>query len=148
VDLVVRRVRECAEGAARSTMAEVSFVETKGYDERWPNKALGDLMREHFARVGVPMPPEPSPSGGSTDFGNVSKVVPAANAYVSIGPSAVAGHSREFAVCAASEQGHLALIQSAQAMAATAYDLMTNPELLAAAKAEYKARAAVVPPLN
>ncbi len=144
VDNVVKRVRDCAEGAAASTMAEVSFVETKGYDERWPNTVLGNLMREHFARVGVDMPPEPSPSGGSTDFGNVSKAVPAANAYVSIGPNSVASHSREFAACAASEEGHLALLQSAQAMATMAYDLLTQPDLVARAKEEHRERAAAV----
>ncbi len=144
VDTVVKRVRDCAEGAAASTMAKVSFVETKGYDERWPNMVLANLMREHFAHAGVEMPAEPSPSGGSTDFGNVSKVVPAANAYVSIGPKSVASHSREFAVCAASEDGHRALLQSAQAMATMAYDLLTKPEIIAAAKAEHKERAAKV----
>ena len=144
VDLVVKRVRECAEGAARSTMAEVSFVETTGYDERWPNRTIGDVMIEHFGRVGIAMPPEPAPSGGSTDFGNVSKVVPAANAYPAIGPQNVAGHSREFAVCSASAEGNRVLLQSAQAMAGTAYDLMTKPELLAKAKEEYSARASLV----
>lgn len=142
VDLVVKRVRECAEGAARSTMASVSFVENTGYDERWPNKVLGDLFTAHLERTGVVMNHEPSPSGGSTDFGNVSKRVPASNAYVSIGPKEVASHSREFTVCSASEAGHLGLIRSVRAMAAMAWDLINDPELLRGAKEEFAARTA------
>ncbi|MDP2872117.1 MAG: M20 family metallopeptidase [Bacillota bacterium] len=142
VDLVTRRVRECAEGAGRATMATVSFVETSGYDERVPNKVLGDLFTLHLERVGVAMNPEPAPSGGSTDFGNVSKRVPASNAYVSIGPKEVASHSREFAVCAASEAGHLALMNSVKAMAGAAYDVLCDAALRERAKQEFDRRAA------
>jgi amidohydrolase len=142
VDLVVKRVRECAEGAARATMAPVSFIENTGYDERWPNKVLGDLFTAHLERTGVVMNHEPSPSGGSTDFGNVSKKVPASNAYVSIGPKEAVSHSREFAVCAASDAGNLGLMQSVRAMAALAWDLINDAELLRSAKAEFAARAA------
>jgi len=140
VDHVVSRVRECAEGAARATRATVSFVETTGYDERWPNRPLGDAFLGHLERLGIEMQPEPSPSGGSTDFGNVSKAVPAANAYVRIGPKEVTSHSREFTACAASEEGHRALMASATAMAAVAGELVFDPGLLARARAEFKER--------
>lgn len=140
VDRVIERVRACAEGAAASTGAAVSFVQRTGYDERWPNMALGDAFRRHLERVGVTTPPGPEPSGGSTDFGNVSKTVPASNAYVSIGPKNVASHSREFAACAASEAGHVALINSAKAMAGLAAELVTDPSLLSKAKAEFEGR--------
>ena len=142
VDEVIRRVRECAEGAARATGATVSFVETKGYDERWPNKALGDLFSAHLEAAGVDMEPEPSPSGGSTDFGNVSKKVPAANAYLGIAPKGVAGHSPEFATHAISAKGHQALMDGAVAMAGTAYDLVTEPSHLRRAWDEFEKRAA------
>lgn len=142
VDHVAKRVRECAEGAAAGTRATVSFVERTGYDERWPNRVLGDAFRRHFERLEVLMPADPEPSGGSTDFGNVSKVVPASNAYVSIGPKSVAGHSREFAACAASEQGHHALISSVKAMAGLAGELLLEPQLLIEARAEFENRCA------
>ena len=42
-----------------------------------------------------------------------------------------------FAVAAASRRGHDALISSAKAMALTAVDLLTQPELMAQAKREF-----------
>lgn len=140
VDHVIQRVRECAAGAAASTRAAVSFVERTGYDERWPNRVLGSAFKRHFERLGVEMLPDPEPSGGSTDFGNVSKTVPASNAYVSIGPKSVSSHSREFTACAASEAGHRALINSVKAMAGLAGELVLDAKLLAGARKEFDRR--------
>lgn len=135
---VVERVKECAEGAARATRATVSFTEEEGYDARKTNRAIGDVFRDHLVRLGEPMLPDPEPSGGSTDFADVSQKVPAANAYPSIGPKGTPGHSRELAAFAASAAGDAALMKSVKAMAATALDIVINPDVLARAKREFK----------
>ena len=137
---VVERVKECAEGAARATRATVTFIEEEGYDARRPNRAIGDVFRDHFIRLGEPMLPDPEPSGGSTDFGDVSQKVPAANAYPSIGPKGTPGHSRELAALACSAAGDEALMKSVKAMAATALDIVIDPDLLARAKREFSGR--------
>jgi hypothetical protein len=92
-------------------------------DQR-PNAVLGDLFHAHLERVGVKVLPHPEPSGGSTDFGNVS---------------------REFAAAARSQDGHAALMQSVRAMAGLAYDLLTEPALLARAKEEFERTAKLRP---
>ncbi len=135
---VVQRVKECANGAGLATRATVSFVEAEGYDARKVNRTIGDVFRDHYRRLGETMLTDPEPSGGSTDFGDVSQKVPAANAYPRIGPKGTPGHSRELAAFACSAAGDEALMKSVKAMAATALDIVISPGLLARAKREFE----------
>ncbi|MHB8928355.1 MAG: hypothetical protein ACYC9Q_12025 [Bacillota bacterium] len=73
---VVQRVKECAEGAARATRATATFVEEEGYEPRKPNRAIGNVFRDHYRRLGETMLEDPEPSGGSTDFGDISQKMP------------------------------------------------------------------------
>ncbi len=126
---LVAKVKECAEAAARATGATLKMEEQVGYGARKLNVPLGNAFKAQLRRAGLEVADEPSPSGGSTDFGDVSQKVPAANAYVSIAPKGVAGHSREFAAAAASDAGMAALMVSVKAMAATALAALTDEEL-------------------
>jgi hypothetical protein len=47
------------------------------------------------------------------------------------------GHSVEFREASISERGMAAMLAAARAMALTAYDLLTQPDLLAEAKREF-----------
>jgi len=71
-------------------------------------------------------------------MGNVSQVVPSIHPYIAIGPEKMAGHSTEFVKAAASEEGHRALINAAKGLAMTSIDVLTNPELLAKIRQEFK----------
>lgn len=73
-------------------------------------------------------------------MGNVSHVVPAIHAYIAIGPKELISHTKEFAQAAASEVAHRAMISAAKAMAMTAIDLLTRPELLEEIKEEFRSR--------
>jgi len=84
--------------------------------------------------------PEPSGRMGSTDMGNVSHVVPALHPYVAIAPEEVAGHSPEFRAASVSPEGHAGLLDAAKALAMTAVDLFSNPELVDAAWEEHRIR--------
>ncbi len=77
---------------------------------------------------------------GSTDFGNVSHVVPSVSASLRIAGEDVAGHSQEFADAAISEEGRRMMLDAAKGLALTAVDLMSDPALLAAARAELATR--------
>jgi metal-dependent amidase/aminoacylase/carboxypeptidase family protein len=76
---------------------------------------------------------------GSSDFGNVSQVLPAIHPYVAIVPEGVSAHTPEFAAAAASPEGLRGLRLAATCLAATAADLLADPELLAAARADFGA---------
>jgi hypothetical protein len=62
----------------------------------------------------------------------------AIHAYIQICGDEVAGHSREFAEAPASKRGEEVLIIAAKAMAMTAIDLLTDPDLMERAKEEFK----------
>ena len=74
---------------------------------------------------------------GSTDMGNVSKVVPSIHPSISIAPKETMSHSPEFAIAAASTSGHQGLVDAAKAMGMTAVDLFTEMVLLKQAKDEF-----------
>ena len=138
-DELLEKLRRCAEGAALATGATLSF-QTVGhaYKAMKPNPALGEAFTQNLDALGEPLNPPPPDAGlGSTDMGDVSQAVPAIHAYIQICEETAAGHSREFAQAANSERGRDVLLIAAKALAMTAVDLFTDPELLRRAKEEF-----------
>ena len=81
---------------------------------------------------------DPGQSFGSTDFGNVSQVVPGVHASIAItSRRIVVNHSPQFAEVAVSEKGLLSIIDAAKGLAMTVADLVANRELIEKAKAEF-----------
>ena len=80
----------------------------------------------------------PREGGGSTDFGNVSHHVPAVYAYLGICGEEAGWHSAAVAAATKTGRGHETLVAGAKTMAMSAIDLLTNPDALAAAKAEHE----------
>ena len=91
-------------------------------------EALGHTLKEE----GYPDVP------GSTDFGNVSQVVPAMAANFAICGKEAGWHSKEVAAATRTQQGHRALRYLAKTLAMTALDLLGNPDLIAQAKREHE----------
>jgi amidohydrolase len=136
---LVRKVENCAKGAASATGATLNFEIVKpSYQSRKMNKAMGEAWTKNLGIIGEPMTELPEGSGGSSDIGNVSQVVPAIHPYISICDKSVAGHSREFAQASISERGNEAMLSAAKALAMTAIDLFTNPEFMERVKAEFR----------
>lgn len=74
----------------------------------------------------------------STDFGNISYLLPSVTGSFAISREPIPGHSQQVVDASGSEFGYDQLIKVSKAMALTAFDLMTDPEMLAAAKEEHK----------
>jgi hypothetical protein len=75
-------------------------------------------------------------------MGNVSYTVPSIHPTFAIpAPNGAANHTPGFTACAATDEAHAATLRAAKAMAMTALDLYAGPELLAAAKAEFREKA-------
>jgi amidohydrolase len=135
---VLERVIACAQGAALATGATLEHTVRKGYDAIKPNRPLADAFSKHLERLGwQPDKPPDRPRMGSTDMGDISQVIPSIHPYVSIGPKSLAGHTVEFREAALSERGLAAMLAAAKAMALTAYDVLAQPDLLAAARREF-----------
>lgn len=76
----------------------------------------------------------------STDVGDVSWLTPTAQIHVASWPNGCPGHSWQNVSCDGTSIGHKAAIHAGKVLAAAAIDLMTQPELLKAARAEFEKR--------
>ncbi|MDQ7859964.1 MAG: M20 family metallopeptidase [Armatimonadota bacterium] len=142
---VLHRVVHCAQGAAQATGATLEHVVRKGYDAIKPNRTMADRFARHLERLGYPPDAPPDrPRMGSTDMGDVSQAIPSIHPYVAIGPKDLPGHTVAFREAALSERGMGAMLAAAKALALTAYDLLADPELLAAVRREFEGESARV----
>lgn len=130
-DELLEKLRACAQGAALATGATLDFkIVGHSYKAMKPNRAIGDAFVKNLTQLGEPLnPPDPDAGMGSTDMGDVSQVVPSIHAYIEICDENVAGHSREFAEASISKRGLDVMLIAAKAMAMTAIDVLTDPEL-------------------
>ncbi|MCX6032266.1 MAG: amidohydrolase [Chloroflexi bacterium] len=123
---VAEKVTNCARAGALASGARLVVRETTPvYAEMRPNAAVAEALFRNLAAVGRPVcTSSPDERRGSTDFGNVSQVIPAACASVAIADDTVAIHSPAFAAAAAAEPARRMLVDSAKALAMTAIDLL------------------------
>lgn len=140
VNILVEKVKKCAEGAALQTGATVksSFYEFS-YDDMITNKTLSDVFTNQLVSLGVEEVEihEQRDGSGSLDMGNVSQVVPSIHPYVKICNEAYACHTHEFREAAMSDQGRDAMMLGAKSMALTGLEILTNKELLVDIKEEF-----------
>ncbi|OBS72276.1 hypothetical protein A6R68_13148 [Neotoma lepida] len=76
---------------------------------------------------------------GSTDFGNVSFVVPGIHPYFYIGTDAL-NHTEQYTEAAGSQEAQLYALRTAKALAMTALDVIFKPELLERIREEFKSK--------
>ncbi|HVN86471.1 MAG TPA: M20 family metallopeptidase [Candidatus Binatia bacterium] len=136
------RVLGCFRAGAEATGAELKY-EWRGeqYSDMVTNQPLAAAYAVNLRRLGRTLHDVrnvPASVTGSTDMGNVSKIVPSIHPMIAAGPAHVPLHSPEFAACAASETGDRAVIDGAKALAMTALDVLCRRELLSEVKAAFE----------
>ncbi|HWM33611.1 MAG TPA: amidohydrolase [Pseudolysinimonas sp.] len=116
------RVRACAEGAALATGCSLEVDEfMPPYAEMRQDRALADIGRAVLADLGVQPPVDPrSAVFGSSDFGNVSHLVPALEIGIQVAEEGIKPHTIGFAHAACSPRGSRAAVLGARAIAMTA----------------------------
>ena len=143
-DVVVERVASIAQGAAAMTGATVEIEPFYPlYDNVRPNVILAKATGDHAAHYGLRLDEPESDArgaGGSTDFGNVSQVVPSFAMTFAISEVPIPGHSIEMAAAAITDLGHGNALLCAKAIGATACELLQDPSLVARARAEFDQR--------
>lgn len=92
-------------------------------------RALNDFL--------LPYAPSLHQSQGSTDVGDVSWLTPTAQFTALTWVSGAPGHSWQNVAIGKSSIAHKGMLLAAKVLAATAQDLMTQPELLARAREEF-----------
>lgn len=138
------RVLAVLEGAALATgtRAEIDVDPVPPYLPLQTNTALTSRWVDAFAARGheVPPPAAPPQGGPSTDMGNVSRLVPSIHPSLGLGgPDHVFPHNAAFAELTVLPAATDALVDAAAALAATAVAYAADPQLRAAAAAEFAA---------
>lgn len=139
---LLQSIYDIASGSALASGTSVEVVETApAYQSMNSNSIIADVCFRAFLALGRrPLDPHATvsetSSAGSTDMGNVSRILPSVHAYVGIAPG-VAGHTREFEKAAASSAGDAAVLDGAAILATALVELVTDPDLLASAKEEF-----------
>jgi amidohydrolase len=134
-----QKVLNCFRGAALSTGARLEFNwDELCYAPMFNNLTIGQLFVRNMRQIGrKTVMEDPDKSFGSTDFGNVSQLVPGMHASVSITRGGVTTHSPQFAEAAVSEKGLQSMIDAAKGLAMTVADLLGDPSWLSKAKDEF-----------
>jgi amidohydrolase len=136
---LVDKVRKIAEGAALMTGATLAFSFPE--DASWDmitNYRLAQALKANIDRVGLKLPEAKAEEGtGSTDWGNVSYVVPSVETAYPIVQGRCTWHSQDVVDAAESELGYANTFLVAKAMALTALDLIDQPALLEEIKSEF-----------
>jgi amidohydrolase len=136
-DVLVDKVIACAQAGAQSVGCQLKYSVMPGYQEIIPNRILAGLFKSNLESLGRKVvDPDPNERMGSTDMGDVSHLVPAIHPYLTIAPENIAGHTLEFKQYCISETGRAAMLDAAKALAMTAVDLLSDPDLLLHAKDE------------
>ncbi|XP_070274200.1 xaa-Arg dipeptidase isoform X2 [Myotis yumanensis] len=106
-----------------------------------PNKSLRKAYIENGEKLGIEFISEEdavlSGSSGSTDFGNVSFVVPGIHPYFYIGSDAL-NHTEQYTEAAGSQEAQFYTLRTAKALAMTALDVIFKPELLERIREDFK----------
>ncbi|MDG0808481.1 M20 family metallopeptidase [Cohnella rhizosphaerae] len=138
-DELVRKVNACAEAAAIATGSRLAVSNYEySYDELRTNEALSDAFTANLIEGGVRA--EEIAGGhdnGSLDLGNVSLRCPAVHGYVKVADAPYALHSLEFRDAAQLPRAYDGMVFGAKTLALTAYDVLTDGELLSRIRAEF-----------
>jgi len=165
------RLLKCAEGAAHATETKLEVNYLGGTMELLPNNSLAEVLGTNLrSLVNLKYSAEetqfalrlqesmikPQPldkitevldtsgdvSKGSTDVGDVSWVVPTAGFSTACWVPGTPGHSWQAVACGATNIGRQGMLLAAKVLATSAWDLLEQPNLIAAAKEEHTRRLA------
>jgi len=136
LDTVVARVVAAARGAAQMTGTEVRWRNYEySNDNMIPSASLATVWADNLRSLGIQHWQEYRESRGSSDMGNVSQVVPSLHPYLAVKPD-ITAHTEEFAQACLGHEGFQTAVLAAKLLAATVYDLLTEPACLAKATEE------------
>lgn len=167
---VIERVNKCAEGAALATGTSVEKELVTASHDKLPNKVLAEIMHKNLVEIGSPQftPEEqdfvktmeknmgletpagldesilPFGGGGSVlcDTSEYSWFAPYATAWVTLAPQGIGWHNWIVASCAGSSIGKKTMNVAAKVIAASAIDVIMNPDILQKAQQEWQNRTA------
>ena len=137
-----QRVNACFEAGALATGATLEITQaSEDYSDMLTNQLMAESYAANLARLGrqVHALDPYSAVAGSTDMGNVSKIVPSIHPMIAVSPPGVPLHSADFTGWSGSDRGDQGVIDGAKAMAMTALDILCQPDLRTAVSETFAA---------
>jgi aminobenzoyl-glutamate utilization protein B len=163
------RLMKCAQGGALATETKLEVAYLGGTMEILPNNTLAQVAKANLTRLNdlkydaeetrfalrlqetfetkAPLDDirkvedvSGKSSGGSTDVGDVSWVVPTVGFSTACWVPGTPAHSWQAVACGGTTIAKQGMTLAAKTLAATAYDLMTDAKLIAAAREEHTRR--------
>ena len=133
---LIERFKKVIEGATHMTETTFEMEDRPIYLARKRNDTLTEVAKANFRQLNIPHRlPLVVDSGGSTDFGNVSGIVPGIMIYLPFVEAPA--HSQVWLDNAKTEAMRQCLLTSTQMLVAVTYDLTQNPDTIAEAKQEF-----------
>jgi metal-dependent amidase/aminoacylase/carboxypeptidase family protein len=137
---------EAVAAAAAATGTTVRISRGVGYTERKNNHVIAGLVAGHLRRQGVAVKqPVLRGGAGSSDIGNVSLVLPAIHPYLQVMDAGTPTHSLAMTEAVAQPRAQQAMLRMATALACAGADLLADPELFDAVRAEFATRGPDLP---
>ena len=137
LDEVVERFHEVIRGASIMTGTEYEIFEDRRLESKIPAYILNDIMMNNAELVNAPNIKPAREKTGSTDFGNVTYILPGSCIRVAFVPEGTASHSQEFLDAGKSVEAHNCIEKAAKILAATFYDLVNDNSLIDKIKIEF-----------
>jgi len=168
VDYLYERLVDCVKGGALQSRTTYKMTILEGVWNLLVPPAFAKLMYGNLELVGPPaftdkeqefakaiqkeegLPPDGMASGveplkgpgqvnsGSTDVSDVSWITPTMGLGVALGPKGTPGHHWATVACSGMSIGHKSATVAAKTIAATALDLLQNPQLLEQVRTDWK----------
>jgi amidohydrolase len=136
-----RRVLACFEGAALATACQLKAQWSEVCEVVSTNRPLAEAFAENAKALGRTMHPRrPNDTHGSTDMGNVTRLVPGIHPFLSITEGSVPGHSIAFTEAAKTPRALATMRLAAKALAMTALDAFADGSLIKRAKEAHDGR--------
>ncbi|XP_023144523.2 peptidase M20 domain-containing protein 2-like [Amphiprion ocellaris] len=140
LSVLKEKAERCFRSAAVATGCEVEVEYGRNpYENMLRNRTLEDLYEINGKSLGMEFTTDEEALNNtsvSTDFGNVSFVLPGIHPYFYIGSNAL-NHTEEYTVAAGDDRAQFFTLRTAKALAMTALDVLLRPELLQKVKQEF-----------
>lgn len=139
LETVYRRVQDCARAGALASDTRLEMVRVTTVFNSLTNPTLNQLIAANLTLLGETVNPVPLDMSASSDFGNVSQLLPAAMFWAGTHPLGMPWHSAEVTRASGEEMALRAMVVSACALAGVAVDLLADRELLEQVQASFVA---------
>lgn len=138
---VFERFKKVVQGAAlmTETTYEIRNDALMNRESKVPVHSLNDLIMQNAKDVGAVNIKGAREKTGSTDFGDVTYILPGSCLRIAFVPEGTSSHSQAFIDAGKTDTAHDAIIYAAKIVAATVHDLVEEPDNLKTIKEEFKA---------